>query len=40
MHTDRVLKCDNSTAFCPDGNSQLFPDDHQVGCTECHDNEL
>ncbi|MEA2080665.1 MAG: hypothetical protein U9P00_12550 [Pseudomonadota bacterium] len=40
MHTDRVLKCDNSTAFCPDGNNQLFPDDHQVGCTECHDNEL
>jgi len=40
MAQDRVLECDERTAFCPDGNSQLFPDDHQVGCTECHDNEL
>ena len=40
MHTDRVLDCDETTAFCPDGNSVLFPDDHQVGCTECHGNEL
>ena len=40
MHTDRVLDCDSSTAFCPDGNSQLFPEDYQVTCTDCHDNEL
>jgi hypothetical protein len=40
MHTDRVLACDDSTAFCPDGNSQLFPVGYQVTCTDCHDNEL
>ena len=40
MAQDRVLECDESTAFCPDGDSVLFPNDHQVGCTECHDNEL
>jgi len=40
MHTDRVLDCDESTAFCPDGNSQLFPEGYQVTCTDCHDNEL
>jgi len=40
MAQDRVLQCDERTAFCPDGNSVLFPNDHQVGCTECHDNEL
>ena len=40
MAQDRVLECDDSTAFCPNGNSVLFPDDHEVGCTECHDNEL
>lgn len=40
MAKDRVLECDESTAFCPNGNSVLFPNDHQVGCTECHSNEL
>jgi len=40
MAQDRVLKCDEKTAFCPDGNSATFPNDHEVGCTECHDNEL
>ncbi|HHH44091.1 MAG TPA: PKD domain-containing protein [Gammaproteobacteria bacterium] len=40
MAQDRVLKCDKKTAFCPDGNSVLFPNDHQVGCTECHSNKL
>jgi len=40
MAQDRVLKCDENTAFCPGGNSVLFPNDHQVGCTECHDNKL
>lgn len=40
MHTDRVLACDDSTAFCPDGNSQLFTEGYQVTCTDCHDNEL
>jgi len=40
MHTDRVLDCDENTAFCPDGNSQLFPEGYQVTCTDCHDNEL
>ncbi|NOQ90667.1 MAG: PKD domain-containing protein [Gammaproteobacteria bacterium] len=40
MFTDRVLECDNETAFCPDGNSQLFPKGYQVTCTDCHDNEL
>ena len=40
MAQDRILECDESTAFCPDGNSVLFPNDHEVGCTECHENEL
>jgi hypothetical protein len=40
MATDRVLECDEDTAFCPDGNSVQFPRGHQVGCIECHDNEL
>ena len=40
MHTDRVLKCDKKTAFCPNGNSQLFPKDHQVTCSDCHGNKL
>lgn len=40
MKTDRILECDDSTAFCPNGNSVLFPKGHLVGCTECHDNEL
>jgi len=40
MAQDRVLRCDERTAFCPDGNSVLFPNDHQVGCTECHENKL
>ncbi|MEJ2455566.1 MAG: PKD domain-containing protein [Candidatus Thiodiazotropha sp.] len=40
MATDRTLECDNSTSFCPGGNSALFPKAHMVGCTECHGNEL
>ncbi len=40
MARDRVLKCDDKTAFCPNGNSVLFPENYQVGCTECHKNEL
>lgn len=40
MSIARELKCDDSTAFCPNGDSVIFPDDHQVGCTECHENEL
>jgi hypothetical protein len=40
MHTDRVLACEERTDFCPDGNSQLFPEGYQVSCTDCHGNEL
>ena len=40
MAIDRVLECDERTSFCPGGESVLFPQDHQVGCVECHDNEL
>ncbi len=40
MARDRTLECDNSTSFCPGGNSALFPKAHMVGCTECHGNEL
>lgn len=40
MHTDRVLKCDKSTTFCPGGKTQLFPEDYQVTCTDCHSNKL
>ncbi len=40
MATDRSLECDNSTSFCPGGNSAVFPKAHMVGCTECHGNEL
>jgi len=40
MFTDRLLKCDDETEFCPDGNQQLFPKGHQVTCTDCHENEL
>jgi len=40
MFTDRTLKCDETTAFCPDGNQQLFPKGHQVTCFDCHKNEL
>ncbi len=40
MAQDRVLECDDSTDFCPNGDSVLFPNDHQVGCSECHENEL
>ena len=31
MAQDRVLKCDKTTAFCPGGDSVLFPNDHEVG---------
>jgi len=37
---DRVLECKDETAFCPDGNSTLFPKGHAVGCVECHSNKL
>ncbi|MCU7836774.1 MAG: cadherin-like domain-containing protein [gamma proteobacterium symbiont of Taylorina sp.] len=40
MAQARRLKCDDPTAYCPDGNSALFPNDYEVGCTECHSNEL
>ncbi len=40
MFQERELKCDDSTAFCPTGEQTIFPNDHQVGCTECHENEL
>jgi hypothetical protein len=40
MAQERVLKCDDQTPFCPDGEDTLFPNDHQVGCTEFHENEL
>lgn len=40
MATDRSLECDESTSFCPGGNSAVFPKAHMVGCTECHENEL
>ena len=37
---DRVLECKDETAFCPNGNSALFPKGHAVGCVECHSNKL
>ncbi len=40
MATDRVLPCDDTTSFCANGKSALFQADYQVGCTECHKNEL
>lgn len=40
MFTDRILECDEKTAFCPNGNSQLFTKGYQVTCTDCHENEL
>lgn len=40
MFTDRLLKCDDPTSFCPDGKQQLFPKGYQVTCVDCHDNEL
>jgi len=40
MHKDRILACKSTTAFCPDGNSQLFPKGHQVTCSDCHDNKI
>jgi len=40
MAEDRVLECKDSTAFCPNGNSVLFPKGHAVGCVECHSNKL
>ena len=40
MHVDRVLKCDKSTNFCPNGKSVLFPEGHQVTCSDCHENKL
>ena len=40
MFTDRVLSCDERTAFCSNGGSQLFPSGYQVTCTDCHDNKL
>jgi hypothetical protein len=40
MAEDRVLECKDSTTFCPNGNSVLFPKGHAVGCVECHSNKL
>jgi hypothetical protein len=40
MHQDRVLQCDEPTAFCPTGEQKLFPKGHQVSCGDCHENEL
>jgi len=40
MFTDRVLKCKDRTAFCPNEESALFPEGHQVTCSDCHENEL
>ncbi len=40
MAQERTLKCDKTTQFCPNGNDTIFPNDHQVGCTECHGNKL
>lgn len=40
MATDRVLQCDDSTNFCPDGKNADFPKGHMVGCVECHENEI
>jgi len=40
MAQERVLKCDDKTTFCPNGDDTVFPNNHQVGCIECHENEL
>jgi len=40
MTEDRVLQCKETTTFCPDGSSQLFPKGHEVTCYDCHENEL
>jgi hypothetical protein len=40
MFTNRTLECKDETFFCPDGKHQLFPQGHQVSCTDCHENEL
>lgn len=40
MAQERLLKCDDKTPFCPNGDDTIFPNNHEVGCTECHENEL
>ncbi|MET0007965.1 MAG: PKD domain-containing protein [Candidatus Thiodiazotropha sp. 6PLUC4] len=40
MAIDRVLECDDSTSFCPDGNRETFPKGYMVGCVECHENQI
>jgi len=40
MFIDRVMECKDETAFCPDGNSELFPKGYQVTCTDCHEDKL
>ena len=40
MATDRVLECDNSTSFCPDGNNAEFTKGYMVGCVECHEYQI
>jgi hypothetical protein len=38
---DRTLECkDNKGTFCADEGPELFPKGHQVGCADCHENEL
>ncbi len=40
MATTRVLECKERTAFCPDGDTQEFPQGHEVTCSDCHETEL
>lgn len=41
MATERVLECkDKKGLFCADEGPQAFPKGHQVGCADCHENEI
>ncbi|MCP3666481.1 MAG: cytochrome C [Gammaproteobacteria bacterium] len=41
MAKDRVLECkDNKGIFCADEGPKEFPKGHQVGCADCHENEI
>lgn len=41
MSTDRILECkDNKGSFCADEGPKEFPKGHQVGCADCHENEI
>lgn len=41
MATDRILECkDNKGTFCADEGPKEFPKGHQVGCADCHENEI